>query len=838
MVNRLLSGTLLILMLAAISCASSNNSPLSPALRDQNNSLTGGLTSAGSKALWGMWEVRIDTATWQAMLVPLRGPQYTVDVVTFLQKPTGNPANLSITVTDVTGWLTEGRIGVDVGLRHPFPGLDQYTGFDVLGVFMAPGSVGGKHDEDVWFSNGSDEPILLNSDGYTRWMNPIEFLPDGTIMRFVPGKLGDPNVALFTSTINGYKYFADGLAKDQSVAEFFKDPANVQNRGTFRPGSYNEREYNLKFPMVGDVPQLVFQYAVVASWIEPDKTLSGDPDTLDVPGDFAISANAAESICLSVSDNSTLYYKSGLGGGAVELGLEVYDWGALEPSGNVPSQIHGIGVEVVSPGGYPNVFYKTPAEMVATAGSSLISSVFEVEIYDWKPVSGQDFSLLITVESESPAAFDTGTGVPANDDRLAAYFFHTVPVTSDVPAQINVTSPNGAEFWIVDEHRNITWTTADYSGNVKLEYSKDGFVSDIHEIVAATPDTGVFDWLVPSDPSTTVKVRATLVTLPYIRDTSDNDFTIQYMPDLKLEAVRNTYYPDTVNWRTYIDYIHLDWLDIPTAAQYAVYRSYLFADPYSWVEIGTVTPPVTVYDNVRTGSYAINWDGDYIYEVRARSVAGDPSSEFIATQQALVLMDTNDYNTIDTAKWTWQPSINDGPFDMHYAGFWDADEDAVWLNTFYAWNMDRVVDAWQIAYCDQPLPDLVGQTKAYFDFVFTDGPGYHIPFETGWAPGTMSALPNGSESTYFDFDPAPDSEFELGNSYNASFVKTTFEYYFGEQNGAFTTDNWPNKATRYGIPRLLEDGVDYVGIGVAAHNAAIASTSGYLMLDSIAVVVY
>jgi hypothetical protein len=61
-----------------------------------------GQTASGSKAMWGVWRVEIDTNTWEVTAIPERGTQYTVDVVTFLQKPAGNPANLAILVKDVT----------------------------------------------------------------------------------------------------------------------------------------------------------------------------------------------------------------------------------------------------------------------------------------------------------------------------------------------------------------------------------------------------------------------------------------------------------------------------------------------------------------------------------------------------------------------------------------------------------------------------------------------------------------------------------------------------------------------------------------------------------------
>jgi hypothetical protein len=539
-------------MILSFGCGSKEN-PLSPSPLSPVASTSQTAGNSGEKALWGVWEVTIDTTTWEITAVPLRGTQFTVDVVTFLQKPMGDPANLTLAITDLTNWMTEGLLGVDVGLKHPFPGLDQYTGFDVYGVFVTPGTASGLYDTDVTYTNGADEPKLLNADGYTRWMNPVEFPANGTILRFVPGKLGTPDIGLFTSTINGYKYFADGLGVTQDVADYFADPANVDNRGFFRPGSYNVRDYQLKFPMVGGSPQLVFQYAVIASWVEPDKTLSGDPDVLDVPGDFPFSANANEAIYLKVTNQSSVYYKDGVGGGAIDLQLEVFDWGALGATSTVPDEVYKIVVEgnsSVIPGGFAG-FDQATLQSNVSDGTTGISSVFEVEITGCTPKSNDDLPLLITVENTSPDSFDPGTGTPGNTDRLAGYFLTSIPVSTEIPSGFAVTSPNGGETLWMAFYYNITWNPG-ISGiaNVKIEWSTDDFVSDIQTIVASTPNDGSYEWKpIPNVATTTAKVRISDV-LGTESDESDGDFTIALPVWLDFQdevGVSNT----TVTWNNY-----------------------------------------------------------------------------------------------------------------------------------------------------------------------------------------------------------------------------------------------------------------------------------------------
>ncbi|HDS30478.1 MAG TPA: hypothetical protein ENN67_05475, partial [Firmicutes bacterium] len=285
-----------------------------------------------------------------ADVVPIRGADYTVDVVNFLQYPAGNPANLQIEITDLTNWLTLGEMTLNIRLTHPFPGMGQFTGHDVKGVLVSSGSKFGIYDTDVVYSNGIDDAILLNADGYTRWQNPVEFPPDGTIFKFIPGWLGNPDIGIFKSTINGYKYFADNIGISQTVQEYFQSSINVSRRGQFTPGTANIRQYKLRFPMVAGSPSIVFQYAVIAHWVEPDNYQPND-----LPGSFPPEANAHEAFYVKVIDKSILWYNNGNGGGNLKLDIEVFDWGGAHNPLGVPGEIGAIVVESLEgliPGGY------------------------------------------------------------------------------------------------------------------------------------------------------------------------------------------------------------------------------------------------------------------------------------------------------------------------------------------------------------------------------------------------------------------------------------------------------------------------------------------------------
>ncbi|MDD5466038.1 MAG: hypothetical protein PHP73_06860 [Candidatus Omnitrophica bacterium] len=91
-----------------------------------------------------------------------------------------------------------------------------------------------------------------------------------------------------------------------------------------------------------------------------------------------------------------------------------------------------------------------------------------------------------------------------------------------------LTSPNGAERWITDEVHAITWATTGTVANVKLQYSKDNFVSDINTIVVSTPNTNTYNWTIPDDRSTTVKVRVLDASDDTVNAVSAANFKIDY----------------------------------------------------------------------------------------------------------------------------------------------------------------------------------------------------------------------------------------------------------------------------------------------------------------------
>jgi hypothetical protein len=264
------------------------------------------------RTLWGIWDVGINKLDGSVEIVPLRDSNFHINALNFLEPPVLK--GLSIDNTTLVIDQKENLVKVDVKLVHPFPGLNKYMGFDVRGIVLMPGSEIPSSDLSLVFS-GPTEPRLLNPDGYTRWWNPTEF-PGSGIFGFQPGLLGKKGGAgVFTATINGYKYFADGLKVDDSISKL-----PVAGRGYFSAGGTNRRHYEISF---GDKSSdwLRFQYAVDACWMEAKTDPSG-------PNDFPVTANAPEGFGISVNEvENTIWWLEGLGmGGKLKVNVDVYSW--------------------------------------------------------------------------------------------------------------------------------------------------------------------------------------------------------------------------------------------------------------------------------------------------------------------------------------------------------------------------------------------------------------------------------------------------------------------------------------------------------------------------------
>lgn len=98
---------------------------------------------------------------------------------------------------------------------------------------------------------------------------------------------------------------------------------------------------------------------------------------------------------------------------------------------------------------------------------------------------------------------------------------------------IAITSPNGGEKWAFGSIQTITWTSVNFTGSVKIEYSTNGGTSWISPpIVGSTANDGSQPWIIPNTPSATCKVRISNPVDGIPSDISDNVFAIGNFVDI------------------------------------------------------------------------------------------------------------------------------------------------------------------------------------------------------------------------------------------------------------------------------------------------------------------
>jgi len=481
MKNRTVLTILVALLLVLIGCTSGSDNPASP---DMTPSSQRSASGTNNTMLWGAWDIILDPASATAEIIPIRGVQFTANVTQFLQPPMSASHRMSIEISPDTDWLT-GYVKVDVIFTHPFPGLDMYTGFDVRGVCIGYGSIPGIHDTDILYA-GDNDLHVINQDGLTRWFNPSEFTTYYNLFGFTIGKLGTPELD-WSATLNGYKYYCDGLESDTSVSEFFADGDCTNPRGYFSAGTANRRTYELQFPMDGGFPDFSFQYAVVASW-EPALD-----DPVIVPESFNLSANCQEAYVLSTADLSDMYYSGGSYGGSLIIDVRVFDHqGAGTDPADVHSEIAAIHLEtpsrLITSGGIAT--FDPAALDAALLAQDSTSATYHLEVANVAPTAAGLYDVLIAVENANPNTYDSGfPGFDFPDGAISAYLLTQVTVISDVTPTVIAIDPAEGDLGQLLIDVEVTGTDFIDSATVTLTKNDDPSVEIIMDPVVWVSET-------------------------------------------------------------------------------------------------------------------------------------------------------------------------------------------------------------------------------------------------------------------------------------------------------------------------------------------------------------
>jgi hypothetical protein len=391
---------------------------------------------SATPALWGYYTVIYNASSHDIQAVPQRGPEFAWNVVNFLQPPAGSSKNMVVGVLDDSDFTNQGRIDVRVILHHPFPGQPTYTGFDVCGIFVTEGSQVSVQNPKVTYAKPGVDPELLNADGYTRWMNPTEFL-SGDVLGYDPGIWGTSESSensgfLAGATVNPYKYFAQGLGSSQSLRQFISSSSYVEDRGIFPSGATCSRDYELQFPIVQGQMNFIFNYAVLANWVSPTVTPPTNPKV-----DFPLEANARYPLHIFATDHSKVYHTPTSSGGTLSFELNVFDWDAALGNSSIPKEISKIVVwsdDPLVPGGS---YEQMSDEVEWNSGFTASISTAIIDIENAIPSTDGDAHVWIAIESANPSTYDQGFGAKVPSDPIATYMEVPVNVKNCPKAFLN-----------------------------------------------------------------------------------------------------------------------------------------------------------------------------------------------------------------------------------------------------------------------------------------------------------------------------------------------------------------------------------------------------------------
>ena len=374
------------------------------------NTLTGNLLqiSRPQTHLWGYYDVYIDLETKSVTAIPNRHIMFTANVVTFINK---NPANLKFLIHKTPVEPDYIDVDIDVTITHPFPGLSQYNGYDVRGIFIGQGSETMHYNNLLAYPKFGVDQFMLNDptdgdggapDGYTRWFNPTEFTVPG-LFGYTPGIFATKGY-FPSATLNPYKYFADGLGANTDLWEWLN--ANASSHGVFSAGSSNTRNYYIRFPF--PTPKVKFAYAIAANWEAEDVHPS----------------NALEAVAVSTLVTPDIYYVNETNkGGNLILDISVFNWSTVM----METQKIYIESTVLS-----HTYELSSSEMIPTGGTDTYSTYHvEIPADNIKGTQGNEFWVIV----ENPNANyknDFGVSNAAGEDPLAAFFRYDLFV-SDKP---------------------------------------------------------------------------------------------------------------------------------------------------------------------------------------------------------------------------------------------------------------------------------------------------------------------------------------------------------------------------------------------------------------------
>lgn len=99
-------------------------------------------------------------------------------------------------------------------------------------------------------------------------------------------------------------------------------------------------------------------------------------------------------------------------------------------------------------------------------------------------------------------------------------------IGADQLGSITVTAPNGSESWTTGTSQNITWTSANIDGLVKIEYSNNSGSTYATSLATGETNDGTYAWTIAQPANTLSRIQITSENDTGIKDGSNADFSI------------------------------------------------------------------------------------------------------------------------------------------------------------------------------------------------------------------------------------------------------------------------------------------------------------------------
>ena len=219
-----------------------------------------------------------------------------------------------------------------------------------------------------------------------------------------------------------------------------------------------------------------------------------------------------------------------------------------------------------------------------------------------------------------------------------------------IPMVISVTAPNGGEHWWTGSTQAITWTSANFAGNVAIDLNRNYPGTTWTTLAGNIANSGTYDWAVTGTLSANARVRVRSLSFPAVADTSDANFTLVAPPSLMLTAPNGgeywylgTSYP--ITWTAVSIY---DRMAIELNRDYPAGPWELLADTtaspaaFTWMAAGAVSATARIrVRSLGTISYGDTSDADLALRVHPVLHVTAPNGG-----ESLVA------GTVDTVRWT------------------------------------------------------------------------------------------------------------------------------------------------------------------------------------------